>query len=531
MKNRSLLIGEHLSYTIGTRTLFHDITISFGNEKTGLIGDNGTGKTTLLRLLLGQLNPDNGGVYTHGNVGYLPQDFVVHVQDTIAQVLNVERKIQALHAIEAGTGTAHDQEIIGDDWDIIERTHALFSQLGLAHLALTRKLETLSGGEITRVFLASVLLKKPDFLILDEPTNNLDKPSRQALYETLRSFNGGLLVVSHDRKLLQLMDRIVELSSLGLKIYGGNYAAYVAQKQLEQEAKERQLVDAQKALKKTKKIIQKTKERHEKQASKAKKERRFGGQPKILLNAARERSEKTKSKLEERTDKLLKRVHEQLGKAKVQLERKELLDFALKATRVHSTKKVLEISDLTFAYPSSAPIIHDFNLVMVGPKRLAIIGQNGSGKTTLLKLIANQLQPTAGTIFLGVQPVVYLDQHLNILDFHKTVLENFKRLNPDEKETECRARLAIFLFSADDALKKVENLSGGEKMRAALACMLMGQQAPQFIVLDEPTNNMDLASIASIENALNYYRGALIVVSHDETFLHNIGVEEKIELV
>lgn len=514
------------------KTIFHNLTMSFDYEKTGLVGDNGIGKTTLIRLLLGQLPPDSGVVHTNGAIGYLPQDFTVRAQDTIAHVLGIEQQLHALHAIQTGVGTSQDQELLDatHTWDIQERTIALFSRLGLAHLALTRKLETLSGGEITRVFLASLLLKNPDFLILDEPTNNLDKKSRQALYDTLHHFNCGMLVISHDRKLLQLMDRIVELSSLGVKSYGGNYNAYVAQKQLEQEAKERQLVDAHQALKKTKKVIQQTKERYDRRVKMGNKLRRTGSVPTIILNARKERSEKTKSKLEQITDKLLEHAHEELKNAREHVERKELLNFQLEVTRVPNAKKVLEINHLTFAYPHCSPMIKDFNLVIVGPERLAIAGPNGSGKTTLLKLITGQLKPNTGTIALGVQKVVYLDQSLSILDSQQTVLENFKRLNPEAKETECRVRLAIFLFSADTVLKKVENLSGGEKIRAALACILMGQQAPQLIMLDEPTNNMDLHSIASIENALKYYKGSLIVVSHDSTFLQNIGIEKEIEL-
>jgi ATPase subunit of ABC transporter with duplicated ATPase domains len=191
---------------------------------------------------------------------------------------------------------------------------------------------------------------------------------------------------------------------------------------------------------------------------------------------------------------------------------------------------VLDIQGLVFAYPGHAPIISDFKMTVVGAKRVAISGKNGSGKTTLLKLIMGQLIPTSGTIKVGVQHRAYLDQTLSVLDSDQTILENFRRLNPDVQETDCRLRLATFLFVYDDVNKLVSNLSGGEKMRAALACILMGDTPPQLIMLDEPTNNVDLESIASIEQALANYKGALIVVSHDVTFLQNIGVEETIEL-
>jgi len=326
------------------------------------------------------------------------------------------------------------------------------------------------------------------------------------------------------------MDQIIELTSLGAKAYGGNYEAYTKQKRMEQKALEQDLLDAQKHLSKTKKVIQKTKERYEKRATKGKTEKRKGGLPTIVLGAHKERSEHTKSKLERNTDKQLEAVRVELTTAKSKLEQKALLGFELEATRVHNTKLVLEIQNLTFGFPNCEPIINDFNITLVGPKRIAISGKNGSGKTTLLKLIMGQLVPTSGSIKIGVQPCTYLDQVLSVLNAHQTILENFKCLNQDVRETDCRLRLAAFLFAHDDALRLVGNLSGGEKMRAALACVLMGDTPPQLILLDEPTNNMDLESIASIERALRSYKGALIVVSHDETFLQNIGIEETIEL-
>jgi ATPase subunit of ABC transporter with duplicated ATPase domains len=524
------VICENISYSIGDRNLFRNISLSFGNEKTGLVGSNGTGKTTLLRLIVGQLTPQEGVVHVTCTIGYLPQNFVVNQDQTIAEVFGIDQKIAALAKINVGQGDQHDFETVGDDWGVVERAKELLHRCNLGDLDLARNIKTLSGGQTTRVFFARLLMNKSDFLILDEPTNNLDSESRLALYEMIKSFDGGLLVVSHDRQLLALMDQIIELSPLGLKTYGGNYADYVGQKEVEQEALGQDLVDAQKQLRKTKKTVQESEERYDKRVSMGNKVCRKGGIPKILLGARKESSEHTKSKLERQTDKQLASVHNKLAAAKSKLEQKELLDFELEATRVHNTKLVLEIRHLSFAYPGHAPIIADFNMTLVGPKRLAIAGKNGSGKTTLLKLIMGQLAPTGGTIKVGVEHCAYLDQALSILDPNQTIRENFKRLNPNVLETDCRLRLAAFLFAHDDALKLVGNLSGGEKMRAALACVLMGNTPPQLILLDEPTNNMDLESISSIERALRSYKGALLAVSHDQMFLQNIGIEDKIEL-
>jgi len=521
---------ENISYSIGDKTLFNNISLSMGQEKTGLVGSNGVGKTTLIRLLVGDLKPQAGTISVDGKIGYLPQNFVANKETSIAAILGIEQKLLALEKIDSGCATQFDFDIVGDDWQVHERAKNSLSKVNLGHLDLSRIIESLSGGETTRVFFARLLMNDPDFLILDEPTNNLDSQSRLALYDMIKNFDGGILTVSHDRQLLALMDQIIELSPLGLKTYGGNYTDYVEQKSVERVALEQDLVDAQKQLSKAKKTAQQSKERYDRRLSIGKKDGINSCQPKIMLGFFKNNAEKTKSKLEARTDKQLTVVRDKLAIAKSKLEQKVLFDFELEATRVHNTKLVLEIGNLVFAYPGHTPVLSGFNMTLVGPKRVAITGKNGSGKTTLLKLIMGELIPTHGSIKIGVQYCAYLDQSLSVLKADQTILENFKRLNSGVKETDCRLRLAAFLFAHDDALKFVGNLSGGEKMRAALACVLMGDTPPQLILLDEPTNNMDLESIASMERALQNYKGALIVVSHDEVFLNNIGVVDKIEL-
>ena len=539
-QGRALLMCEQLSYAMGDKQLFKNILLSFGKEKTGLVGANGTGKTTLLRLLVGELPLQDGVVHTNGSIGYMPQNFVINQQQTIAEVFGIDQKIAALERINTGQGNQHDFEImeedwpagrsLGGDWDFLERTQDVLQRCGLGDLEVSRLIKTLSGGQTTRVFFARLLMSRSDFLILDEPTNNLDSESRAALYEVIKSFDGGILVVSHDRQLLALMDQIVELSSLGVKTYGGNYFDYVEQKRVEQEALAQDVVDAHKQQGKTKKTVQQSKEKYDQRVKQGNRVRRRGGQPKSFLDFKKGRAEVTKSKLEAKSDKQLAMVSNTLAMAKLKLEQRELLDFELEATRVHNTKMVLDIQDLMFAYPGHEPIISDFNLTLIGPRRIAIAGKNGSGKTTVLKLIMGQHVPTGGSIKVGVEHWAYLDQTLSVLHADQTVLENFRWLNPTVLETDCRVRLAAFLFAHDDALKRVDVLSGGEKMRAALACVLMGDTPPQLILLDEPTNNMDLESIVGMERALRSYKGALIAVSHDATFLENVGIKEEITI-
>ncbi|MFC1894809.1 ATP-binding cassette domain-containing protein [Candidatus Dependentiae bacterium] len=303
MSKNNLLVGENLSYSIDERSLFQNLHISLDKEKTGLVGKNGVGKTTLIRLLTEELKPDTGTIYKNCNLGYLPQDFVVYSEKTIAQTLKIDQKLKAIERIDSGVYDQKDYEVVGDDWDILQRTKALLTKLGLGHLDLSRTMGTLSGGETTRVVLVSLLLQKPDFLILDEPTNNLDQESREALYDLISSFKGGILIVSHDRKLLSLMDQIIELTSLGAKVYGGSYDQYYSQKQVEQEAKGRALSDAQKSLKKTKKTVQTSKEKQQQRTSYGKKQRVERSHPKMFLDFQKERSQKTKTKLIQQSEK------------------------------------------------------------------------------------------------------------------------------------------------------------------------------------------------------------------------------------
>lgn len=524
------IVCNNLSYSIDSKKILKSLFVRLNQGKIGLVGSNGVGKTTLIRLLVNQLQPTEGSILVNGTIGYLPQDYSAYYHGSIAAVLAIEQKIRALEAVSQGHGSLHDFDTVGDDWDIHERALKALETVNLGHLSITREFETLSGGEKTRILFARLLLNAPDFLVLDEPTNNMDTDSRSALYNAINTFNGGVLVVSHDRQLLRYMNQIAELSPLGLKLYGGNYDNYREQKQIEQDALEADIIDAQKQLKKTKRVVQQSKEKYEKRMSMGNKTRRDGGQPKMFLDYHKGRAEVTKSKLESRTDKQLSLAHEKLNEAKAKLEQKYFLDFNLDASRVPNGKIVLELKNITFAYSGCASIIKNLDLTVIGPQHIAILGKNGAGKSTLLKLIMQQLEPTAGFITVGIEHMVYLDQNLSILHQDQTIIENFKRLNCSISESDCRTRLATFLFSQETVDKQVACLSGGEKMRAALACIFMGDHPPQLVMLDEPTNNMDLESIHALESALSEYQGALLVVSHDKQFLENIGIQAYVSL-
>jgi ATPase subunit of ABC transporter with duplicated ATPase domains len=310
-------------------------------------------------------------------------------------------------------------------------------------------------------------------------------------------------------------------------LYGGNYQAYVEQKSIELAAKQQQLQDAEKAIAKAERSVQGSREKHEQRASKGQKLRDAGKIDKLTANAARGRSERSQHRLSLQKDKLLAEAESNLQTAKSQLEVLETIKVLLPSTEVPAGKMVLAIEDLHFAYEDQAKLISHFNLLVKGPERIAISGQNGAGKSTLVKLILGQLQPNSGVIDLKVK-THYLDQQVGILNPELSVLDNFLLLNPESSTQDAYAKLARFLFRNHSALKLAKQLSGGERLRAGLACLLQSPNPPQLLILDEPTNHLDLSSISCIESALQCYQGALLIISHDSYFLQNVNIEKTI---
>ncbi len=531
MSQSQILIHQmSFHHTTGIK-LFDNLSLVFSRQKTGLVGRNGVGKSTLIKLMTGELRPHSGSIQVSGKLAYVPQGYAGPLEASVADLLGVQDKLEALHRIMAGSVNEHDFSVLDDDWEIKARIQQQLSAFGLTGIPYDRRLHALSGGEITRLLLARAFLSGADFLILDEPTNHLDLGARLQLYDAIKQWQGGLIVISHDRALLNLMEQIVEITSLGVLSYGGNYDDYTEQKDIEKAASEQELNDAKKLLQKTKNTIQSSHEKHEKKQSQGRELRRSGSIDKLTANSKRGKSERSQHKLLIKEERLIRQADTQMEKAREKIEVSEEIQVELPATRVPSGKVVLAIEHLAFSYDQDTqPLIHNFNLTMQGPERIAMVGDNGSGKTTLVKLILQQLQPLAGQIHIGVNHVSYLDQNASLLNADHSILQNFLLLNPDANENDAYRYLAQFLFRNVTTGKLVKQLSGGEKLRALLACVLMAKQPPQLLILDEPTNHLDLHSIASIESALKNYQGAMLVISHDQEFLKNIGINKTIHL-
>ena len=527
------IVAERLSYAPADgRALFHDLTLSFGRERTGLVGPNGSGKTTLVRLLAGELEPSSGSVRRSGSVAVLPQDFRPPPESPLAAVLGIDGRLAALARLEAGEAREGDLDSVGDDWDLPERVKAELARFGLGHLPLDRPVGAASGGEAARVALAGLSLGRPDFLLLDEPTNHLDADARDALYDFVEGWTDGLLCVTHDRALLRRMDRIIELSALGVRGYGGNYDAYRAFREAEDAAAEREMDSARAALRAAEREARELRERQARRDAQGRRDRAGANMPKILLNARKAQSQATGARVRAVTEREVEERRERMDAARRRVEERERPRFDLPPSGLPAGRTVLELVEVTVHFPGAArPVLDRLSLHLVGPERVALVGPNGSGKSTLLRVATGRLQPDSGSVRrLPRKETATLDQHGAGLHPERSVLQNFRAFHPGMEPASARHALARFLFSDQAALQRVDTLSGGQRLRASLACVLGGERPPSLLVLDEPTNHLDLDALDALECSLRAYDGALLVVSHDIAFLEAIGVQRRVEM-
>ncbi len=508
------------------QSLFSDLNLSFPLARAGLVGRNGVGKSTLLSIISGGRSAHSGTVTVQGSVGTLRQTLQPEPGETIASLFGITEALALLARAEAGIADAED--LANADWTLEARLAAALAQFGIDTPPQT-PLETLSGGQRTRVMLAALVFAEPDFILLDEPTNNLDRDGRRAIIDMLAAWRGGAVVVSHDRELLETMDEIVELTALGATTYGGNWSHYRERKALELAAAHHDLETARQSLAQIDRKTQTVKERKARKDATGKRNKTKGGAPRILLNAMQGRAEKTSGENARIASRQREQAMSDVQSAQEKLERLEPLSVTLPSCNLPATRRVASIENLTGGHNPDNPAIRDFALEIIGPERIALSGPNGSGKTTLLKLLTGHLPALHGKVEILV-PYALLDQQVSLLDPAQTIRDNFLRLNPGATENMCRAALARFKFRADAALRNVNSLSGGQILRAGLACVLSGNEPPQLLILDEPTNHLDIEAIEAVEAGLRAYDGALLVVSHDQPFLEATGIIRKISL-
>src|SRR5262245_1287118 len=512
--------------------LFSSLTFSFSEIRSGLVGINGVGKTTLLEVLAGNLHPSNGSIRRCGRISYLPQKVAFDPQATVARAIHLADEVAAYERIARSEAALTDFDLIADRWGLAQQIEMTFEKLGLAHIALDRRMGSLSGGELTRVRIAGLLLGEPDFLMLDEPTNHLDLSARDFIYQLISEWKKGLIVVSHDRRLLSLVDQIAELSANGLKFYGGDFDFYREQRQIERDAAESVLAGAQQRLKIARLNANRAMERQQRRQSAGRKQFFKENIPPKVAGNLKRAAENTAARIKGRHKLKVENIQAEVKSARLNLPIEHQITIDLERSKALPNRRMVELNEVNYRYPGAPQMLwpEPLSLEILGSEKIWLKGPNGSGKSTLIDLICNRKQPSTGIVRLGTERVSLLDQKAAVLDDSQTLLENIKRYAPSRPEHELRILLGRFLFIQDDALKPASVLSGGERMRASLACLLGGDQSPEIVIADEPTNNLDLPSIEELVSALSNYRGSLIVVSHDITFLEEIGIERVLEL-
>ena len=569
---------DHISYAHPTQPpLFADLSAVFSAPLTGLIGDNGCGKTTLMRLILGDLTPDSGSLAAPEQMAYLPQDLGLGREQTLAELCGIAETLQALQAVESGEYSPELYEVIGDNWDVEERTLATLATYGFTPATLvdrdnpeairalfTRDMRSFSGGEAVIAALASLMVSDPEFILLDEPTNNLDSSAKAQLFTALEALPCPALIISHDRDLLERVNVIAELHAdrqglAHLRLFEGNYSTYRQALDTEQQAAQRRVSEAKNRVRSTHREWVQAQEIISKNMAQVWKD----DQPDTILALAKDASRQAAAKLRVLRVGKQEQAQEAYQNAQEQVRIQEKIYAELSQQPLPAGRKVLELSRVdssqvsretfTVQQPTKVDSLHfspteansesqhgtpaerPEHLILSGPEHLRITGANGSGKTTLLEAIAH----AGDADYLSpVQPAyrvnyciegAYIPQRI-ALDPELTLLQSVQRANPGVSEQHLRDQLARLLFRRESVHHKTGELSGGERFRAAVAQVLLADPVPQLLMLDEPTNNLDISSVDWLVQALEAYTGALIVVSHDEDFCRRIRIDRTLAL-
>jgi ATPase subunit of ABC transporter with duplicated ATPase domains len=503
----------------GTVALDH-LNGSLNAGRTGLVGRNGAGKSTLLRLVAGLLRPTSGEVVTAGDVGYLPQTLTLQSGTTIADLLGVRHVIDAIDAIERGDADPRHFETIGEDWDIEARADELLDQIGFGSRDLGRRGSELSGGEAMLIAVTGMRVRRTPITLLDEPTNNLDRPTRSRLARFVDQWPGTLVVVSHDLELLEHVDHTAELHAGELSTYGGPYSAWREHVEQEQAAAQQAARSAQQALKVEKRQRAEAETKLARRERTARRTQKDGGIPRILAGNRASKAQNSAGSLRSTLDDKVLAAQAAVDSADSRVRRDEHISLVLPDPAVPRGRRLLEL-------------VQDGRTVVVqGPERVALVGPNGAGKSTLLDHLVHgrPAAPGGPSGRLLTDRFGFLPQRLDGLDDKVDAVANVRRAAPDVPDSTIRNQLGRMLLRGSSVDRAVGSLSGGERFRVSLATLLLAGPPSDLLILDEPTNNLDLSSVAQLTEALGAYRGALLVVSHDHRFLESLGLDQVLVL-
>ena len=528
-----MLTLQNIGYIHPNKELLFDgvnLTVN-AHDKIALIGNNGVGKSTLLKIITSELQPAAGRVELESTPYYVPQVFGQFNHLSIAQALGIEDKINALTQILAGNATEENFTILNDDWTIEERCRDALKYWQLEDLELSQKMASLSGGQKTKVFLAGIQIHQAELILMDEPSNHLDTIGRELLYQFIKHTKSTLLIISHDRKLLNLLQTVCELTKTGINVYGGNYDFYAAQKLIESDALNHDIQSKEKALRKAKEKERETLERLQKQDARGKKKQEKAGVARIMMNTLRNNAENSTAKTKDIHAEKISGISSELRTLRANVADIDKMKFGFDNTKLHKGKVLFKATNLNYSYGNKVLWATDLNFQINSGERIALKGANGSGKTTLIKIIQGDLEFSSSNVYRAIPNAVYIDQDYSLINNNLSVYEQAQHYNINAlQEHDVKIRLNRFLFGKDVWDKSCDSLSGGERMRLALCCLTIKNAAPDIIILDEPTNNLDIQNIEILTSAINEYEGTLLVVSHDEYFLAQLNIQRDIEL-
>ncbi|QEC75168.1 ABC-F family ATP-binding cassette domain-containing protein [Mucilaginibacter ginsenosidivorax] len=511
-------------------TLFENINLAIAKgEKAALVGFNGTGKSTLLQLLAGRLQATGGTVTLSEPFWYVPQQ-VGNTNQTIAEALQVGKKLTAFRAILNGDVHPNHFVELHDDWEIEEKIKASLAHWQLQYLEPQQTMSMLSGGEKAKVMLAGITLHQPGIILLDEPSNHLDTQSREQLYRLIETSKATILAVSHDRTLLNLLPLTIELSAVGLERFGGNYDFYESQKQQDIDALQARVHEQTKILKQAKAKVRELTEQRQQQEARGKAQGNSGSLPRILAGRRKAQAQQSSARISGVQDEKISQIAAKLSEQRASLQTYQPPVIMLKSSGLHAGKVLIDAREISFGY-GEISLWQPLTFQVRSGYRVQVTGANGSGKTTLLSILMGQLQPTTGYISCAAFSYAYLDQEYTLIDEKLGIFEQAQQCNSRLlPEHELRSLLVYAQFPAETWNLRCATLSGGEKLKLALCCLSLRHVAPDILILDEPTNNLDLQSMEMLIRTVRDFGGTLILITHDAWFAEQTGINSIIRL-
>jgi ATPase subunit of ABC transporter with duplicated ATPase domains len=526
------IVVKSLTYVHPDReTLFENINFSVARgDRAALVGNNGVGKSTILQVIAGRLQPTAGEIITSDAVLYIPQHLGQYDQLSISEALRVDKKLRALHAILDGDASTDNFTNLGDEWDIEEKIQHALEFWRLDYLNISQTMNTLSGGEKTKVFLAGILLHSPEIVLLDEPSNHLDGFGRSQLYDFITKTKATVLLVSHDRALLNLTGTTLDLGKNKVEVYGGNYDFYKEQKDTQLESLLSQIDEKEKNLKRARENARDIAEQRQKKEVRGKIRGQSQSLPRIIAGGLKRNAEQSTARLQNTHNQKISDVTDNVKEMRQQIQQHLVLKIDLKHSNLHKGKLLIDAKQISFRY-GEKDLWKGLSFQVHSGDRIHIEGRNGSGKTTLLSMITGKFRPTAGQFFRADFDYLYLDQKYTLIDPNVSLFEQVQKFNSRNlAEHELKSMLHYYQFPGDTWDRKCTGLSGGEKMKLSLCCLAVNNHTPDVLILDEPTNNLDIKSLEVLTLAVKSFNGTLLVISHDHYFIRDVGIDTHIKV-